>query len=284
MSTPHEFHYRLTQRIGGHRPGAHSGTSLGAGLEFAAHMSLFDRPDPRRLDVRTSLRSLRDDWLVRVHRQRTGIAVHAIVDVSASMSFGAPRSKLHIAADFVESLGISAFRLGDLFGMLAFDAEERTDLYAPARLSRGTGTLMAARLRECSGAPGNIKGLEQAITRLAGRQGLVFLVSDFHWPLDSLGSMLDLLAPAFIVPVIVWDRAEIEPPTRNAIAPLHDLESGSRRTLWLRPSLRERWRAAVVDRREQLEALFRERAIRPFFIEGSFDPDAMSRYFFEAIG
>lgn len=283
MSTQQEFHYRLSRRVGGHRPGAHAGTSVGTGLEFAAHMNLFDRPDPRRLDVRASLRSNRDAWLVRVSRQRAGIAVHALVDVSASMSFGAPRSKLHIAAEFVEALGLSAFRMGDLFGMLAFDSEERTDLYAPARLSRGASTVAAEKLRALDNTRAGVAGLEQVAARVA-RQGLVFLVSDFHFPLPQLAFALEFLALADVVPVVIWDEAETEPLTRNAIAPLEDVESGSRRTLWMRPSLRARWRTAVEMRRAEIEDFFASRSIRPFFIEdGRFDPDAMSRYFFEAV-
>ena len=89
MDAPEEFHYRLPGRISGQRPGSHRGSSVGAGQEFVTHLSLYDRPDPRRLDLRASLRTLRDDdWLVRVNRQRAGTAVRAIVDVSASMCFG----------------------------------------------------------------------------------------------------------------------------------------------------------------------------------------------------
>src|SRR5512141_2004802 len=109
MSAVQEFHYRLPYRVGSQRPGSHPGSSLGAGQEFVSHMSLYDRPDPRRLDLRASLRSLGGDWLVRVNRQRAGVPVHVIADVSASMSFGSRRTKLDVAADFVEALGQSAF-------------------------------------------------------------------------------------------------------------------------------------------------------------------------------
>jgi len=86
-----EFLYRLPSRVGGQRSGAHPGLGQGSGGEFIAHTSLFRRPDPRRLDLRASLRrvaALDDDWLVRVHRQRASVPVHLVVDVSASMQFG----------------------------------------------------------------------------------------------------------------------------------------------------------------------------------------------------
>jgi len=146
-------------------------------------MSLYDRPDPRRLDLRASIRDVRGDWLIRVNRQRAAVAVHVVVDVSASMSFGSPKPKLHVVADFVEALGHSAFRVGDALGMVAFDEIERMDLFVPSLMSRGSGSLMARLLRSCSSAARGAAGLEAAAHRLAGRPGLVFLVSDFHWPL-----------------------------------------------------------------------------------------------------
>jgi hypothetical protein len=314
MDAPQEFHYRLPGRIGGQRPGSHRGSSVGAGQEFVTHVSLYDRPDPRRLDLRASLRTLRDDWLVRVNRQRTGTAVRAIVDVSASMCFGSHRPKLHVVADFIEALGMSAFRVGDAVGMMAFDISERTDLFMPARVSRGMGVIMASALRDAAaagsladpgrarsgaardlrnsraqfassarhGAPPVSDGLEDAAARLAGQQGLVFLVSDFHWPLERLDAVLDLMAHAGVVPVIVWDRAETEPPSGNSIASLGDAETGARRTLWLRPRLREQWRIAVARRRAEIDSFFAAHALRPFYMEGAFDADALSRYFFEA--
>jgi uncharacterized protein (DUF58 family) len=279
-----EFHYRLPRRVGGWRPGSHKGSSLGAGLEFVAHMSLYDRPDPRRLDLRASLRATGGDWLVRVNRQRVGIPVYVLVDVSASMSFGTPKTKLEVIADFVEALGQSAFRVGDALGLLAFDDEERSELFMPALLSRGMGSVMAAQLRQWQSRPSQGKGrlgLEDSASHLAGRRGLVFLVSDFHWDLERLSSVLDLLVHAHVVPMVVWDMAEIEPPSQDAIAPLQDMESGRRRCLWLRPKLRQQWRDGVAQRRKQLGQFFSARGLHPFFVCGAFNGEALSQYFFE---
>ena len=125
-------------------------------------MSLYERADPRRLDLRASLRSLRQDWLVRVNRQRAGVAVHAVVDVSASMRFGAG-SKRQMVGEFLESLGLSAFRAGDLLGMLAFDTRERAELFLPPRIGRGIGSLLRQRLEQFwDGEGGAAKGDDAA--------------------------------------------------------------------------------------------------------------------------
>ena len=72
------------------------------------------------------------------------------------------------------------------------------------------------------------------------------------------------------------------PPERNALASLRDAESGARRTLWVRPRLRQDWLDGVARRRAEIDSFFASRSLQPFYIEGSFNADALSRYFFEA--
>lgn len=275
MDDTTEFDYRLPRRATGRRTGAHRATALGGGLEFLTTLSLFDHPDPRRLDLRASLADLRGDWRVRANRQHAAITVQLLVDVSASMRFGEPR-KLALVADFAEALGRSTFRIGDALGMVAFDASVRDDLCVAPRRGRGVGDRLAAALREGDGGRGGVAGLHDAATRLDGRAELVFLASDFLWPLDGLGDALALLAPAHVVPIVVRDRAEIEPPSRDGIAMLVDAETGRRRTLWMRPALRARWRDAMAARQAALAAVFAERELRPFTLLGAFDAPALS--------
>lgn len=280
-----EFHYRMPRKVAGARVGSHPGLANGSGGAFVAHTSLFRQPDPRRIDIRASLRrqvALDDDWLVRVHRQRSGISLHLVADVSASMRFGMPLTKLDRVAQFAECLGRSVHRLGDRLGLVAWDTRERGDLHLPPQRSRATGAAIAAALRGSGGGAGSIAGLIEATERLAGRDGIVFLASDFHGPLDGLEVVLDRLGHAFVVPMVVWDRAETEPPRGNGIVPAHDAETRARRTLWLRPTLRQRWSDGVAQRRAALERVFASRGLRPFWMEGPFEADAMSRHFLEA--
>ena len=280
MDAVQEFRYRSPHRVGGWRTGTHEGTAAGAGLQFATHLRLQDRPDPRRLDLRASIASLQSEWLVRVNRQQAAMTVRLLVDVSASMRFGAP-SKLEVVADFVRALGQSAFRVGDAVGMAAFERRERPDLRVAAWRHRGMGEMLAALLLESRGGAGSIEGLREAAALQAGRSGLVFLVSDFQWPLAGLGDVLDALAPAHVVPLVVWDAAEVEPPVGDGLAQLRDAESGRSRTLWLRPALRTRWRDAVHERRTALDRLFGAHGLRPFYLQGAFDAQALSNHLCE---
>ncbi len=283
MSVVREFHYRLARRTPGWRPGSHRGASLGSGQEFIAHERLYDRPDPRRLDLRASLANIDRQWLVRSTRQRASINVHVIVDVSASMSFGPHGGKLAVAAEFLQALGNSAFRAGDTLSMLAFDSRLRVDLYVPPLRGRGIGERMARQVLESRGAAGDGSALREA-SMLMRRAGLVFLLSDFHWPLQGLRHALDPLVHSLVVPLVLWSSAELQPPAADGFAPLRDVESGRRRALWIRPQLRSDWHASVLTRREQLARIFQARGIRPFYVIDQFSSAALSRYFFELAG
>lgn len=274
------FHYKIGGRAGGQRPGAHAGRSGGSGNEFLAHARLFDHPDPRRLDLRASLRAGGDEWLVRTHRQRAAIALHAVVDLSASMACGTPR-KLDIAAAFVEAMGKSAFQTGDSAGLCAFDGAARNDLYRPAHHGRQVGPLLADLVRHAQPAMTPGCGIAAALQPLAGQQALIFLLSDFHWPLTQTAAALDLLSHAWVVPVVLWDAGEVAPPAANAFMRLRDAESGELRAIWLTPRLRRQWQESVARRRAALDALFATRNLRPLYLSGGFDAALVSHYFME---
>lgn len=275
------FVYRIPGRSGAHRPGAHQASTNGAGNAFHSHARLFDHPDPRRLDVRASLRAGRGEWLVRAYRQRATISVRLVVDVSASMHVGAPLRKLDIAARFAESAAYSAFGVGDTVGMLAFDAAHREDLYFPATRSRGAGQAMRSAL--AASRPGRNAGcgLVETARRLAGRRELVFLVSDFHWPLAATAEAMNMLSHAWVVPLVVWDQTEIAPPSMDGFVTLRDAETGSATPVWVNARLRQRWTAQLASRRHALDKLFGACSILPVHMHGSYDAQALSRYFLE---
>lgn len=288
-----EFHYRIAGRIGGRLPGAHAGRGVGTGMHFAQHRRLYEYPDPRRIDVRASLRDPHGDWLVRLARQPVSMPVHLVVDVSASMLVGEPQRKIEEVAAFAAILGASAFRSGDTLGLMGFDDVEprpRSELFVPPRRGRAVGVDLGQRLRAVPRPPArkgppSSAGLLACCEHLAGRDALVFLVSDFHGVSDAdLVRAMERLWPARVVPMLCWHPSEVTPPAQDGWVPMADAESARRGSLWMRPRLRQQWSEAVQARRQHLKAQFNA-FDRPLFelfnAEGRFDPDALTRYFFE---
>ncbi|MBX2883235.1 MAG: hypothetical protein KTR32_25000 [Granulosicoccus sp.] len=280
-----EFVYKMPGVAGGNRPGAHRSKSRGAGMSFIAHARLFDQPDPRRLDLRASVLNLHGDWLVRSYLQRSSIAIKAIVDVSESMRYGSP-GKLQVAADFLQSLGQSAYGYGDAVSLLAFDHKFREDLFLPARTSRANGLTMATRVLESACAKHGdaaITGFSDALERVSGSSGLVFAVSDFHWPIDQLTRALDKLSTAVVVPLVIWDQSEIVPPPAGQWVSVNDIKSRRKRHLWMKQRTRDQWIDNIRLRRTQLCDAFEHHNCIPIFLNSRFDADILSRYFMEKV-
>ena len=223
---------------------------------------------------------------MKVYRQRASVPVYAVVDVSSSMQFGSP-SKLHrVVAEFAESLGYSAFRSGDPAGLLAFDAEERADLYIPARHNRGVGVAIGepdSRCRLTSRITRGARGCSAQSNRSRGSARSCLLSRTFTGRLPTSRWHSMWLAQASVVPVVVWDMAETHPPEVDGLLAVGDAESGVRRALWVGRAVRETWNVRVDARRRDIQTAFAQRDIRPFFMQGAFEPESLSQYFLEEV-
>lgn len=274
-----EIHYRIAGVARGHFPGAHRSRRGESGFEFRGHAPLTDVPDVRRLDLHASLCDPFGQWLVRVHSERMAIPVAVLADLSASMGFEGAQRKLDVLADFVECLAWSAWRNGDTFGFVAADDAVRRELFLPQTRARGSGLALAQTLRGFAPTGRTALGLVGAHRHLPRQRALLFLVSDFHWPLDHVDAVLASLGEHELVPVALWQPEEFDLGAAPGIAQLADPESGRRRTVWWRPALRSRWTLAQAQRREQLFERLRRRRLVPLVIEGGFDADAVTRHF-----
>ncbi|MDM0073289.1 MxaS protein [Variovorax sp. J2P1-59] len=277
--TVQELHYRIGVPALGHFPGHHRSARGDSGFEFRRHAALLDAPDPRRLDLHASLRDPFGNWIVRVYSQRKAIPVVMVADLSASMGFAGTRRKLDVLADFVDSLAWSAWRTGDSFGFVGCDSTVREDVLLPLTRSRGMGSALARTLRALHLGGRSAHALSMAHRYLNRQRSLVFLVSDFHLPLPDVEATLASMAHHDLVPVVLWDPLEFGLSARRGLVQVTDPESGATRLLWWRPALRDKWLAAQQQRRDALLRIFQVNQLKPLFIEGRFDADAVTRHF-----
>jgi uncharacterized protein (DUF58 family) len=274
---PQEFHYRVPWRSSGSLPGAHASRRTGPGVEFHEHVSLLQTSDPRRFDVLATMRDPQRSLRLKVYRQLGSIPITALIDVSASMPAAAGGS-LDLVADFVASLGFSAARTGDSFGVVACDEQVRRDLLLLQTRRRGAGILHAQRLRRFTPDGNGAAGLLSGVHYLPRHRGLVFLVSDFHFPVRHLERLLDALGHHDVVPVPIWSEAErVLPPF--GLLRLRDAETGGERLLFMRPGLARRVREEVEAHRAEALSVFRRHGRRPLMLGATFRAQTVSRYF-----
>jgi uncharacterized protein (DUF58 family) len=275
-----EFHYRVSWRARGSRPGHHAGLRHGAGMEFSGHAPLHAAPDPRRVDVRASLSNPFGGWLVRLYRQRASIPVWLIADLSASMGFVGVRRKFDMLLDLAQSLSYSVQRTGDAFGLIGCGSGVLPQFVLPATHARGACAEMLARLTRHEPDAPDARGMLAAADLLGRQRALVFLASDFHFSLDVVDALLSAFGWHEVVPVVIRDEAECERLPAFGLAQLRDAESGRQRTVWLRPRLREAWRKNWAIRCAALDACFARHHLRPLILSEAFEPDAATALFY----
>lgn len=278
-----EFSYHIGWRNRGRHPGRHASTQRGMGMEFIGHTTLVAYPDPRRIDLRQTIRDPMEQVYVRLFNQKSATPVFAICDMSGSMNFGAKTRKIRRAADIVESIARSASRNADPFGFVGFDEVVREDWISTASFKSQRAVELMERLKEHHPPMVSGDGIADVWRYLPRERSLVFMVSDFHMPLKQLEASLANLLKHHIVPVVLWDADEYTSLPEFGITAVTDPESGMKCTLFLRKEYRARIITAFEARREAIYKLFMQFDMPPFFVEGEFDADALTEYFHQFV-
>ena len=278
-----EFRYKISWRARSNLPGAHRSTQMGSGFEFIGHKTLINGADPRRLDIRASIKDPLEQWQARVFSQRSAIPVVVIADHSASMTFQGKHDKWENACEFARTAAWSATRNADLFSFIACDDHVCEDLFLPATLRKSAVLDLQDRLAQLRPKPhSGAKGLLEAHRWLPQRRSLVFLVSDFHLPIEMIQTLLSSLRAHDVIPVVLWDPIERQVPQGHGLLRLQDSETCQHRLIWLRPSVRDRWKQGLIEHQETLSRLFAQYGRPPLKIENAFNADEITHYFHEA--
>lgn len=291
MRTEHikEFSYHIGWRSHSRRPGRHKSNQRGMGMEFRGHTTLLAYPDPRRIDIRQTIRDPLEQVHVRLFNQKSVTPVFVLCDMSGSMQYtstrqdGTRQKKCEIAADIAQSVAQSATRNRDLVGFIGFDDIVREDWLCTLSARPHTTIEMAENLRTYQAEEVGSRGVTEIVRLLPRERSLIFMVSDFHMPIADLEESLLLMQRHHIVPIVLWDDSEYKDLPEFGIANLTDPETGAKRTLFLRKSYRDRILQSFADRRKAIEDLFLRYDMQPFFVENDFDADLLSEYFHQYV-
>ena len=123
------------------------------------------------------------------------------------------------------------------------------------------------------------RGLLEAVTYVPRERGLVFVISDFHFPLQNAEKLFVALQRHEVVPMPVWSARERELPAFGLVQ-LRDAEGAGERLLFMRPGLRARVRRSIDAHREDVRALCARFGRRPLELGERFDPQMVTRYFY----
>jgi len=278
-----EFSYQIGWRSRGRNPGRHASSQRGLGMDFRGHAPLIAYPDPRRIDLRQTIRDPFEQVWVRIFNQKSAVPVTVACDLSGSMGFAGQLRKLEIASQITASAAYSAFRVNDPFGFIGFDEQVREDYLFNSSVKVHGAFELAERLAGYRPQHLGASGLQDINRFLPRERALLLLVSDFHMPLAELERSLATLMRHHVVPLVLWDSAEYRSLPEFGVASVTDCESGARRTLFLRKAYRDRIIQSFEERRHALEKLFMAFDMPPLFIENGFEPDDLTEYFYQFV-
>lgn len=278
-----EFTYQIGWRSRGRHPGRHASAQRGLGMEFCGHAPLIAYPDPRRIDLRQTIRDPFDQVWVKIFNQKSSVPVFVACDLSGSMGFSGQMRKLEIASEIAASAAWSAFRVNDPFGFIGFDETVREEWMFKSSVKVHGAFDLAERLAAYRPSHAGAHGMQDMSRYLSRERSLVLLISDFHMPLEELESALNTMIRHHVVPIVLWDAAEYRNLPEFGVASVTDCESGARRTLFLRKDFRERIVQSFEDRRDALTKLFMRFDMPPLFIEDGFEADDLTEYFYQFV-
>ena len=114
------FSYHINWKSRGHHPGQHKSGQRGMGMEFAGHSNLLDYPDPRRIDIRQTIRDPLEQVHVRIFNQRSATPVMIMADLSSSMGYGLKKTKFEVSSEIAEVITNSVTAKSDALGFIGF--------------------------------------------------------------------------------------------------------------------------------------------------------------------
>jgi uncharacterized protein (DUF58 family) len=239
--------------------GTYHSVFKGQGLSFREVRAYVPGDDVRFIDWNVSARM--DAPFVKVFVEEREMTVMLVVDLSASEQWGTVRApKARLAAEVGALCAFSAIKNNDNVGLvLATDVIEK--LVPP---KKGEKHVMRV-IREIMGFEPQYTGTNlrlalQTLVRVAKRQSVAFLISDFF--ADGFERALALAAAKHdVIPVMLVDPRDEELPDVG-VASFEDLETGEEILVDTSdPKVRKHYAESMKAIRDQREKLFRKLAL-----------------------
>lgn len=281
-----EIYYQVPWRVRGVQAGSHRTTMRGSGSDFSAFVSLLTHPDPKRLDVRASLKTVPRQLMVRTFFERSAIHAYVVNDLSSSMRYSGTFKKDALLAEIAQSIAWSVVRQGDYFSMVSCNDTILEEVSVALTHRKSASSEVYSKLSRYFLKPLEGQKTATAIPLSANKVGpkksLVFIISDFYWTDALLHQTLHAFSMHDVVPIVLWDQTEFEALPEWGWAKFREIETGLQRSLFMRPTLHLAMREYAMAKKKALCKVCQQHGARlPFFVKNGFDASALSRHLLE---
>ncbi len=257
----------------GQMKGERRSTKRGTSIEFADYRDYVPGDDLRRVDWNVYARTERP--FVKLHEEEEDLAVHILLDASASMHWPEDRGAAHKLT--------YALRLAGLLGHLALAAGDRLTVsalradgglrYGPARGPGHTLGLFAWLETVTAGGITELNAMLRHYALSAARPGLAIVIADLLSPTGYREGLDALQARGYEVAVVhTLAPDELEPPLAGDLR-LIDVETQAPQDVTLDGGLRSLYARRLAAWREEIAGFCRGRDARYFAVRTDAAPE-----------
>ncbi|GAB4556194.1 MAG: DUF58 domain-containing protein [Anaerolineae bacterium] len=261
--------------------GERRSTRRGTSIEFADYRNYVAGDDLRRIDWNVFARL--DRPYLKLYEEEEDLAVHLLLDASASMDF--PREgdgnekfhKFHYSQRVMAALAYIALKGDDQLAITA--------LYGPRQnvtwgMARGRGRIkQALNYVEALRPAGNLElsgALKDYVSKVK-RPGVAILISDLLSPNYQEGLTALRNAGHDVTVIHVLSPEEIEPPLAGDLQ-LIDVETGASADVTIDGSLRSLYQQRLLAWRDEIGVFCRKRNITYVTVETSTSWESMIQF------
>jgi uncharacterized protein (DUF58 family) len=249
--------------------GAYHGARPGVGLTFAELRAYEPGDDVRHIDWNVTARQGRP--FVRRFVEERALSLWLVVDVSASMRFGAERAtKADRAAQAAALLATAAVQNGDRVGLVLVSDRIELEL-APKGGVRHLSQLVRALVATPTTSPSTKLGIGLARVRRTARRAMLVVISDFIAEEPSV-TWRRAARRHDTIALRVVDPREYELPAAGLLS-LEDVELGKRRFVDSSSRrLRRKYAQAAANRAQAFQRWCANSGVQAFTMMTDTDP------------
>lgn len=250
-----------TQLYPGSRMGARRSRSKGSGMEFANFRPYSAGDDFRAVDWMVYART--DHLYVKTFETEENLYVYILLDISNSMDFGSPVSKLELGKQLAGALGYMTLAQQDNLSIHVLNDRLRDSINTGEKGLRPSEMLNFCAQLQPGGKTDLVKSL-QLFTVSASQRGMVFLISDFLSPGKFEDGLRYLVYHGFgVLGFHIMDPWEQNPKLEGEVD-LEDSETGVTLPLTVRRNTCSQMQTCFRTHCHKIQGLFDTYAARYF--------------------
>ena len=251
-------------------------SKIGNDFEYSGSKNFNDHPDLIHIDIKNSITDPFENIYVKTYNLNNPINLISLCDISSSVFVNNKNNAL--VKNLSKIIARSAIGQGDKFSMLCYNDYIKNNyaLGPENNLQFIDQWIDKIKLNLDKSSSDGIKKINKYLPE---EKSLIFWISDFHYPLDKINSILNQLSNHHVIPVFISSESEINSLPRYGFRKFIDSELNLEQEIFLRPSIKLQLLRDYNDIKGKIFNIFSKNHLKQIVINESIDMESIQKYF-----